>query len=86
MRYQNSEFWNRNSNFLTLQTLEFKKYFPNGIFGIKNGIRIPLTMGSQKSEPNIGIPNLGANDPNFPPTSPIEQPLPPTMSLMEDHI
>ncbi len=53
MRYQNSEFWNQNSNFLTLQTLEFKKYFPTGIFGIKNGIRVPLTMGV----PEIGTKN-----------------------------
>jgi hypothetical protein len=36
---------NRNSDFLTLQTSEFQKHFPNGIFGIKNGIRIPLMMG-----------------------------------------
>jgi hypothetical protein len=36
---------NRNSNFLTLQTSEFQKNIPTGIFGIENGIRIPLTMG-----------------------------------------
>jgi hypothetical protein len=53
MRYRNSEFWNRNSDFLTLQTSEFKKYFPTGIFGIKNGIEIPLTMGV----PEIGTKN-----------------------------
>ncbi len=45
MRYRNPEFWNRNSDFLTLQTSEFKKYFPTGIFGIKNGIGILLMMG-----------------------------------------
>ncbi len=28
---------------------------------------------------------INANNPSFPPTSPIEQPLPPTTSLMEDH-
>jgi hypothetical protein len=58
MRYRNSKFWNRNFDFLTLLTSEFKKYFPTGIYGIKNEIGIPLTMGVQKSEPKIGIPNL----------------------------
>ncbi len=53
MRYRNSEFWNRNSDFLTLQTSEFKRYFLTGIFGIKNGIGIPLTMGV----PEIGTKN-----------------------------
>jgi hypothetical protein len=38
-------FTNQNSNFLTLQILEFQKKNPTGIFGIENGIRIPLTMG-----------------------------------------
>jgi hypothetical protein len=36
---------NQNSNFLTLQTSEFQKKNPTRIFGIKNGIGIPLTMG-----------------------------------------
>ncbi len=45
-------FTNRNSNFLTLQTLEFLKN-PTGIFGIKNEIRIPFTMGV----PEIGTKN-----------------------------
>jgi hypothetical protein len=36
---------NRNSNFLTLQTLGFQKKNPTGIFRIKNKIGIPLTMG-----------------------------------------
>jgi hypothetical protein len=58
MRYRNSEFWNRNSNFLTLQTPEFKKYFPTGIFGIKNGIGIPLTMEVPEIGTKIRIPNL----------------------------
>jgi hypothetical protein len=53
MRYRNSKFWNSNSKILTLQTSEFKKYFPTGIFGIKNGIGIPLTMGV----PEIGTKN-----------------------------
>jgi hypothetical protein len=44
-------FTNRNSNFLTLQTLEFQK--KTGIFGTKNGIRIPLTTGV----PEIGTKN-----------------------------
>jgi hypothetical protein len=42
-----------NSNFLTLQTLEFQKENPTGIFGIKNGIGILLTMGV----PEIGTKN-----------------------------
>jgi hypothetical protein len=45
---------NQNSDFLTLQTSEFQKKNPTRIFGIENGIRIPLTMGVpetvQKSE------------------------------------
>ncbi len=57
MRYRNSKLWNRNSNFLTLQTLEFKKYFPTGIFGIKNGIWILLTMGV----PEIGTKNWNSH-------------------------
>jgi hypothetical protein len=61
MRYQNSKFWNRNSNFLTLQTSEFKKYFPTGIFGIKTKLEFCLQWGSQKSEPKIGIPNLAVH-------------------------
>ncbi len=48
---------NQNSNFLTLQTSKFQKIIPTGIFGIYNGIGIPLTRGSQKSEPKIRIPN-----------------------------
>ncbi len=45
MRYRDSKFWNQDSNFLTLQTSEFKNYYLTRIFGIKNGIGIPLTMG-----------------------------------------
>jgi hypothetical protein len=45
--------------FLDFSTAEFKKKNQIGIFGIKNGIGIPLPMGSQKSEPKIGIPNTG---------------------------
>ncbi len=44
---------NRNSNFLTLQTLEFQKKSPTGIFRIEHRIRIPLTMGV----PEIGTEN-----------------------------
>ncbi len=44
---------NQNSNFLTLQTAEFQKKNPTGIFGIKHGIGIPLTMGV----PEIGTKN-----------------------------
>ncbi len=66
MRYWNSEFRNRNSNFLTLQTSEFKKYFPTGIFGIKNGIVIPLTMG---------VPEIGTQNWNSQPSLPLTQAL-----------
>ncbi len=62
MRYRNYKFQNRNSDFLTLQTSEFKKYFPTRIFGIKNGIRIPLAMGvpeivtkNQNSQPRLPL-------------------------------
>jgi hypothetical protein len=44
---------NLNSNFLTLQTLEFQKNISTGIFGIKNRLGIPLTMGV----PEIGTKN-----------------------------
>ncbi len=53
-------FANRNSNFLTLQTLEFQKNIPNGIFGIKNGIRILLIMG---------VPEIGTKSQNSQPSS-----------------
>jgi hypothetical protein len=43
---------NRNSDFLILQTWNVKK-IPTRIFGIKNGIGIPLTMGV----PEIGTKN-----------------------------
>jgi hypothetical protein len=56
MRYQNFYFGNQNSNFLTLQTVEFKKKM-TGIFRIENRIGIPLTMGVLDLEPKIGIPN-----------------------------
>jgi hypothetical protein len=51
---------NWNSDFLTLQTSEFQKKNPTVIFGIKNGIRIPLTMGV----PEIGTKNRNSQ-PNF---------------------
>jgi hypothetical protein len=51
---------NQNSNFLTLQTSEFKKYFLTKIFGIKNGIRIPLTMG---------VPEIGTKNRNSQPSA-----------------
>jgi hypothetical protein len=44
---------NRNSDFLTLQTLEFQKEILTGIFVIKNGSGTPLTMGV----PEIGTKN-----------------------------
>ncbi len=62
MRYRSSDFWNRNSNFLTLQTSEFKKYFPTGIFGIQNGIGIPLSMG---------VPEIGTENWNSQPSPPM---------------
>ena len=51
---------NRNSNFPTLQTLEFQKKNPTGIFGIKHGIRIPLT---------VGVPEIGTKNWNSQPSS-----------------
>jgi hypothetical protein len=50
---------NRNSDFLTLQTLEFQNKFPTGIFGNKNRIRIPLTMG---------VPEIGTKNQNSQPS------------------
>jgi hypothetical protein len=47
---------NQNSNFLTLQTSEFQKKNPTGIFGIENGIGILLPMGV----PEIGTKNLNS--------------------------
>jgi hypothetical protein len=55
---------NQNSNFLTLQTSEFQKTFPTGIFGIKNGIGIPLTMG---------VPEIGTKNWNSQPSSQLPQ-------------
>jgi hypothetical protein len=51
---------NRNSDFLTLQTSEFEKKNPTGIFGIKNGIGILLPMGVQE----IGTKNWNSQ-PSF---------------------
>jgi hypothetical protein len=53
----NIAYWN--SNFLTLQTLEFQKIILTFIFGIKNGIGIPLTMG---------VPEIGTENWNFQPS------------------
>jgi hypothetical protein len=39
--------------FLDFSTVEFKNKNPTGIFGIENGIRIPLPMGV----PEIGTKN-----------------------------
>jgi hypothetical protein len=44
---------NPNFNFLTLQTSEFQKKNPTGIFGIEHRIGIPLTMGV----PEVGTKN-----------------------------
>jgi hypothetical protein len=54
-------FANQNYNFLTLQTSTFQKN-PTGIFGIKNRIGIPLTMGAHKLEPKIRVPTKGCAD------------------------
>jgi hypothetical protein len=51
---------NQNSDFLTLQTSEFQKRILTGIFGIKNGIGIPLTMG---------VPENGTKNRNSQPRS-----------------
>jgi hypothetical protein len=56
-------FANQNSNFLTLQTSEFQKKNPTGIFGIKNGIGIPLTMG-------VPVPEIGTKNRNSQPSMP----------------
>jgi hypothetical protein len=39
---------------------EIRKKNPTGIFGIENGIGIPLTMGNPEIGTKNGIPNLGA--------------------------
>jgi hypothetical protein len=59
MRYQNSEIRNRNSDFLTLQTSEFKKYVLTRILGTENGIGILLTMG---------VPEIGTENQNSQPS------------------
>jgi hypothetical protein len=59
MRYQNSKFLHRNSDFLTLQTLEFKKKIRPVSSESKMESEFCLQWESQKSEPKIGIPNLG---------------------------
>jgi hypothetical protein len=46
--FSDSEF-----QFLIFLTAEFEKNFPTGIFGIENGIGIPLAMGV----PEIGTEN-----------------------------
>jgi hypothetical protein len=48
---------NRNSNFLTLQTLEFQKKIRPKSPESKTKPKFRLQWGSQKSEPKIGIPN-----------------------------
>jgi hypothetical protein len=52
---------NRNSDFLTLQTLEFQKKKTTGIFGSNTESEFCLQWGSQKLEPKIGIPNQKPN-------------------------
>jgi hypothetical protein len=47
--------------FLDFSTTEFEKNFPTGIFGIKNGIRIPLPMG---------VPEIGTKNWNSQPSNP----------------
>jgi hypothetical protein len=56
---RNSKFWNRNSNFPTLQTSEFEKNFPTRIFGTVNRIGIPLPMG---------VPEIGTKNQNSQPS------------------
>jgi hypothetical protein len=48
---------NKNSNFLTLQTLEFQKKIRLESSESKTESEFRLRWGSQKSEPKIGIPN-----------------------------
>jgi hypothetical protein len=52
---------NRNSDFLTLQTLNFKKKIPPESLESKTESEFCLQLGSQKLEPKIGIPNQDAN-------------------------
>ncbi len=48
---------NRNSNFLTLQTLKFQKKIQPESLELKTELEFCLRWGSQKLEPKIGIPN-----------------------------
>ncbi len=57
--FQNTDFRNRNSNFSIFQQRNSKKNL-TGIFGIKNGIGIPLSMGV----PEIGTKNWNSQ-PSF---------------------
>ena len=56
---------NRNSDFLTLLTLEFQKKKSTGIFGIEHGIGTPLMMG---------VPEIGTKNWNSQPSSHIGKP------------
>jgi hypothetical protein len=47
---------NQNSNFLSLQTLEFQKTLPESPES-KTELEFCLRWGSQKSDPKIEIPN-----------------------------
>ncbi len=62
-----SEFW-----FLHFSTAEFENNFPTGIFGIENGIGIPLPMGvpeigteNRNSQPRFNLLFLFLNYPNI---------------------
>ncbi len=55
MRYRISQFWSWNSNFLTLQTLEFKKKLTR-IFGIKNKNKKQLESATEV--PSVGTSKL----------------------------
>ncbi len=64
MRYRNSEFRNRDSDFLTLQTSEFKKKIRPESSESKTESELRLRWGSQKLEPKVGTPKqakLGYN-------------------------
>jgi hypothetical protein len=59
--FWNSEFLNWNSDFSIFSTAEFQKINLTGIFGIKNGIRIPLQLGV----PEIGTKNCNSQPSTF---------------------
>ncbi len=56
---------NRNSNFLTLQTLEFQKKIRPESLESNTELEFCLQWGSQKLEPKIGTPNQVSDKANL---------------------